>query len=140
MEQKKFLTTFAIFSLVAGCCVMVLLYPMVTKNRTFIKEPGPEEIGTSFFTALANAEYQKAFDLCDGSLQEELGSAENLQAEIEKNQFQPSNWKILTQRFASTEVEYSGSMDYRIHISGTFRITLRQTEDGWRVAIFFLDY
>jgi len=140
MEHKKFLATFAAISLIVGCCVMMLLYPLLKGEEIFNPEPAPEEISFSFLSALANDDYQTAFNLCDDLLQEDLIDPQNMQAEIEKNQLQPTNWEILSQSISPDEVEFSGSMDFRIHISGTFRITLRHYENGWKVAVFFLDY
>ncbi|MEM5775420.1 MAG: hypothetical protein AAGU05_10495 [Anaerolineaceae bacterium] len=138
MEQKKFLATLSVFSLMAGCCVMLLLYPLLSKQDLFQAKPAPEQISASFFTALANGEYQTAFDLCAAPLQEELVNAEELRFELGNGRLQPVSWEILTRRFAADEVEFTGSMDFGNRGSGAFRITLRRFEQGWKVIVFSL--
>lgn len=140
MDHKEFLATFAFLSLVAGCCVMLLLFPLIKGEKIFHPEPSAEEISNSFFSSLAQGNYQDAFNLCDEALQHDLADAAGLQSEMEKNLLQPAGWEVQSRSISSDEVELSGSMDFRIHMNGTFQMTLRHYEEGWKVSVFFLDY
>jgi predicted naringenin-chalcone synthase len=140
MKHKKFLTTFAILSLIAGCCAAMLVYSLLREETPFKKQPTSEEINASFLTALTGGDYQAAYDLCSAGLQTELAGAAGLRTEIEERGLQPAGWETLSQSISSKEVEYSGSMNFQNGAAGTFRVTLRQYEQGWRVSAFFLNH
>jgi len=134
------MTLFGVLSLITGCCAVALLYPLLKSEEILDPQPAPEQVSDAFLAALAAEDYQTAYDLCDGLLQAELVDAANLRAEIEKEQLKPARWEVISRSLSSGEAEYTGSMDFQIHISGTFRIMLRQYDEGWRVSVFFMDY
>lgn len=140
MKHKKFLITFAILSLLIGFCAAALIFSFLQGDLTAEKQPSPEQVSRAFLTAMADDDYQAAYDLCSTGLQTELASAAGLRTEIEERDLQPAGWETLSQSISSKEVEYSGSINFQNAAAGTFRVTLRQYEQGWRVSAFFLNH
>lgn len=140
MDRKKVLAVIAAIALVAGCCLMMILYPLLKGDNLFQQEPSPEQVGEAFFQALQKEDYDAAFALCDERLQRELIDSTNLQFVIETYQYQPREWEFTTQRVSANQVELAGTMDFRLHSGGSFQLILRLYEDGWKVAVFHLDY
>jgi hypothetical protein len=140
MDQRKLLALFAAISLLAGCSLMMILYPFMKGKDIFHPEPSPEDIGNSFLSALRDDDYRAAYNLCDLSLQTELVSQANMQYEIERYQIQPVSWEFISSSISKDQVELIGTAAFRQQSNGKFRLTLRWYEDGWKIAIFFLDY
>ena len=140
MDQKKLLAIFAAISLVVGCCLMMILYPLLKGKDIFHPEPSPEDIGNSFLSALRDDDYRTAYNLCDPSLQTELVDQTNMQYEIERYEIQPVSWEIISSSVSPDQVELIGKAAFRQHSNGEFRLTLRWYEEGWKIAVFFLDY
>jgi hypothetical protein len=119
---------------------MMILYPFLKGKDIFHPEPSPEDIGNSFLSALRDDDYRAAYNLCDLSLQTELVSQANMQYEIERYQIQPVSWEFISSSISKDQVELIGTAAFRQQSNGKFRLTLRWYEDGWKIAIFFLDY
>lgn len=140
MDRKKFLTVAAAIALVTGCCLVMLFYPLLKGEDIFHPDPTAEDVADAFFEALQQDDYAAAFVYCDPNLQEDLVDPENLRHEIEWYEIQPASWEISSQTLSANQVEIAGSMVFRFHPNGVFRLTLRRGETGWKISEFFLDH
>ena len=140
MDRRKFLAVAAVVALVIGCCLVMLLYPLIKGEDIFHPPPKPEDVGNSFLTALQQGDYESAFALCDNALKHELIDPANFEQEIMKYEIQPLDWELINRSVTSERAELSGSMSFVLHASGSFEITLIRYENDWKIAGFFLDY
>ncbi len=140
MNRKKLRAVAAGLALIGGCCLAMIVYPLLKGEDIFNPAPTADEVGEAFLSALKADEYQAAFALCGEDLQRELINADNLRYEIEKYQIQPENWVFDSRRLSVDQVELSGPADFRFHPGGTFQLTLRRYDKEWKIAVFYLGY
>jgi hypothetical protein len=140
MDRKKILAVIAAISLVAGCCLMLILYPVLKGEDIFHPQPSPQQVGEAFFQALKEEDYDSAFAMCDATLRNELINPANFQYLIELYEYQPQDWEFQTRQVSANQMELSGKMDFKFHADGVFRLILRKYEDGWKISVFHLDY
>lgn len=140
MERKKVLAIVAVFSLIAGCCLMIVIYPLMKGENIFASEPSPQQVADAFFKALEAEQYEAAFQLCDEKLQRDLVSPANFQYLIELYEYRPAEWKFEDRMVSSNQLDLSGRMDFKSYLNGFFQIILRRYDDGWKVAVFHFDH
>ena len=140
MDRKKVLAIIAAISLVVGCCVMMILYPLLKGEDPFHPDPSPQQVGEAFFQALKDEDYTAAYDLCDPYLQQDLIDPSNLQYIIEVYEYFPESWDFKNESMAANQKELNGIMVFKQHGEGVFQLILRNYEDGWKIAVFHLDY
>lgn len=140
MDRKKFLAFTAILALIAGCCLVMVLYPLLKGENIFDPPPTAEEIGDAFLTALQQRDYELAFTFCDDALQQELRDPFNFEVQIMKYEIQPMKWDIVSVSQSGEDAKLSGSMSFVLHTSGSFELLLKKYDKEWKVSGFHMDH
>ena len=140
MDKNKFLAVVAAIALVAGCCLAMIVYPLIKGEDIFNPAPTPEQVSRSFLTALQQGDYEEAFSLCDAALQNELVSPGNFQRLIEEYGIQPLAWELSSPTITGGRAAFSGRVTFQQELPGTFQITLVSSEKEWKITSFYFDY
>jgi len=138
MYKKKIffvLTIFAVLALalsVFGCSV-------VENAQEFYAS------GDEFLTALKDGDYAGAYALFHTSLQQEVGSAENLKAMVEDNQAQPSEWSYTSFNLSTDEdgiqtATVEGKLIYQDGREGIVELEMVKVDDDWQLFSFNLTW
>lgn len=94
---------------------------------------GPvSEAADAFMGALRDGNGAQAFALAAPSLQQELGSAEQMAASI--GAYRPSTWSWSSRSVRNSDGRLSGSVTFQGGRTGTAEMTLVHDGSGWRVT------
>lgn len=95
------------------------------------------DTGDRFMNALKAGDNQAAYALATSSLQQELGSAEELGKVTQ--QLRPSEWSWSSRNINNDMGQVEGSVTFSDGRSGHARVTLQRSGSEWKVAGFNLN-
>jgi hypothetical protein len=94
------------------------------------------EVADAFMTAVKEADYAEAYELCDPELQAEFGSAEGLGTWMEERGIKPLIWHFLSRAERDDEIDLAGTGTFPADQVLAVKMVLVQVEGEWRVAGF----
>ena len=94
------------------------------------------DAGNNFMTALRDDNYDRAFELCAPSLQEEVGNAQALEDALSSKQ--PVTWSINSRNIEGDLATLEGTTTYAGDEPGTLEMELRKVCNDWRVSFINL--
>lgn len=92
----------------------------------------------AFMSALQQGNYAQAYALCAPALQQELGTADDLQTLIENAQVKPAKWTFNSREVSGNEGQVEGNVTFQDNRTGAVRITLQSSGNVWQVIGFDL--
>ena len=103
------------------------------------------KVGNDFMTALKDGNYETAYSLMHPNLQQEVGTAADLQKMMEDNAAQPKDWSFSSVNAATnadqvTTATMEGSVNYQDGKSGTATLELVQDGEAWTIISFNLNW
>ena len=130
---RKLLVTMIVLSLTLTACGAISAAQAFTKT------------GNDFMTALRDGNYDTAYALMHPGLQQEMGTAADLQKMMEDNAAQPKDWSFssvnaTTDADKVTTAKMEGSVNYQDGKSGVVTLELVQDGDTWMVISFNLSW
>ena len=93
-------------------------------------------VANAFVTALRDADYERAFELCDASLQDEFGSAADLEEWILSSGIEPVEWSFLQRDLVDETVQLFGNATFAGGQQASIEMVLVQVDGEWLVAGF----
>jgi len=94
------------------------------------------DVGHAFMKALKNANYARAFELCDPDLQEEFGSDAGLEEWLAANDIAPVEWSFPERNMLPNMVQILGFITLEGDREGFVELLMVDVDDQWRVAGF----
>ncbi|HEV7659040.1 MAG TPA: DUF4864 domain-containing protein [Allosphingosinicella sp.] len=88
-------------------------------------------VADTFMGALRDSDYGRAFSQSAPALQRELGTAEGYRSGI--GPYRPASWSWSQRSIRNGVGRVSGSVTYQNGANGSVQLTMRQTDDDWRV-------
>ncbi|MFN2241772.1 MAG: alpha/beta hydrolase [Anaerolineae bacterium] len=93
-------------------------------------------MANAFMVALKDADYERVFELCDPGLQDELGSAADLEEWMLSNGIELLEWSLPQRDLVGDTVEVLGTATLAGDQQASIEIVLLQVDGEWRVAGF----
>jgi hypothetical protein len=93
-------------------------------------------VANAFMTALRDADYERAFALCDLSLQDEFGSAADLEEWMLSNSIEPVEWSLPQRDVTGDTVEVFGTGTFAGDQQASIEMVMLQVDGEWLVAGF----
>ena len=94
------------------------------------------DVGNAFMKALKNADYARAYELCDPDLQEELGSVADLGEWMVANGIEPVEWSFPERNLVGDMVQVLGISTFAGDQEAMVELLLIQVDGEWRVGGF----
>ena len=94
------------------------------------------DVTHAFMEALSKDEYQVAYDLASSGLQDELGTAGNLQTIILEGDAKPASWTFNSQNVENNSGRFTGEVTMVNGESVPIAVALIYENDEWRVIAF----
>lgn len=114
--------------LVIGC---VVLFGSVIGAVFGLTQPAVDA-GDKFMAALRDGDYNRAYDLSHSSLQQQVGTADDLRQALELRA--PATWSFTTRNINNGIATLQGSTTFKDGASGTVDMELRQESGAWKVS------
>lgn len=94
------------------------------------------DVAHAFMQALKDADYERAFELCESSLQEEFGSAADLDGWMRDNGIEPLEWTFFERNVTGDMVEVLGIGTLAGGQQATIEVLLAEVDGEWLIAGF----
>jgi hypothetical protein len=94
------------------------------------------DAGHAFMEALKNANYARAYELCDADLQEDFGSASGLEEWMAANDFLPVEWSFPERNMLPDRVQVLGIVTLEGDWEVIVELVLVDVDGEWRIAGF----
>jgi pimeloyl-ACP methyl ester carboxylesterase len=94
------------------------------------------DVANAFLTALQEGDYDRAYELCDPSLQDEFGGAADLEDWVLSNGIEPVEWSLPQRDLVGDTVEVFGTGTFAGNQQASIEMVLLQVDGEWLVAGF----
>ena len=137
METKKLLI---ILGIAGGLAVItcIVLFVVIFGAATRLTQPAADA-GDAFLTAIQQADYARGYGLCSSDLQNEFGSAANLEDWFKSNGIEPVAWSYSSRSVSGDTAELIGSLTLTGGQEAAMSIFLINVGDAWRIDGFHLE-
>jgi hypothetical protein len=88
--------------------------------------------GDAFMSALRDGNYDKAFDLCTTSVQQEVTDAKGLEDVF--SSFQPASWNFTSRSIDNNVGKLDGTVSYKKGDTGSVHIETEKVGEAWKIS------
>jgi hypothetical protein len=140
--QKRTLIIIVVLLMLLCCCLAIAAGIGFAARTSNIFANNPDTtVGVEadrFLNDLRQNNFNRAFNRCLPSLQEELHHPEGLIMRMQQAGGLPRNWHFTSINVKNDRAELNGEINYDDGRSGRVHLIMQRTGRGWRVAVFDL--